>query len=239
MLLPEMLEKWLKEAMQIGIIGAGAMGKTLARLCTNVGHDVHVASSRGADKLAALPQAISASHADVVILAIPTKQVPELPRALWAAVRGDAIVIDLGNYHPELRDGRIEAIEQGLLDSQWASLQIERPVIKAFNNILAQSLGEKATARGAPGRVALPVAGDGFEAKSTVMRLVDDLGFDAVDGGTLAESFRQGTGAPAYCQDLDATALRSALARAQRSKVAEYRAAREAELRAGMAAPRF
>ncbi len=63
--------------------------------------------------------------------------------------------------------------------------QIGRPVIKAFNNILAESLLEKGLPRGASGRIALSVAGDSFEAKPAVLRLVDDLGFDPVDAGDL------------------------------------------------------
>jgi predicted dinucleotide-binding enzyme len=168
---------------------------------------------------------------DVVILAIPTKAVPDLPRSLFASLPSSVVVIDLGNYHPELRDGRIDAIERGLLDSQWVAKELGCPVIKAFNNILAQSLLEKGAPKGTPGRIALPVAGDSVDARATVLRLVDELGFEPVDAGDLDDSFRQGTGAPAYCRDLDAPALRRALAEADRSRVAEYRAAREAEIR--------
>jgi predicted dinucleotide-binding enzyme len=92
-------------------------------------------------------------------------------------------VIDIGNYHPELRDGRINAIDRGMLDSQWVAEQVGHPVIKAFNNILADSLLNKGVPRGATGRIALPVAGDSSEAKAVVLRLVDDLGFDPVDSG--------------------------------------------------------
>jgi predicted dinucleotide-binding enzyme len=65
-------------------------------------------------------------------------------------------VIDIGNYHPELRDGRIDAIDRGMLDSQWVAQQIGRPVIKAFNNIFARSLLEKCLPKGMPGRIAPP-----------------------------------------------------------------------------------
>ena len=141
------------------------------------------------------------------------------------------VVIDTGNYHPELRDGRIDAIDQGMLDSQWVAQQIGRPVVKAFNNILAKSLLEKGVPRGTTGRIALSVAGDSFDAKATVLRLVDDLGFDPVDGGDLGDSWRQQPGTPAYCQDLEAGALQRALAEADPSRIAEYRAKREARIR--------
>jgi predicted dinucleotide-binding enzyme len=72
-------------------------------------------------------------------------------------------------------------------------------VIKAFNNILATSLLEKGVPTGRAGRIALPVAGDPGDAKATVLRLVDDLGFDPVDAGELDDSWRQQPGTPAYC----------------------------------------
>jgi predicted dinucleotide-binding enzyme len=226
--------------MKIGIIGSGPMGATLARHLVKLGHRVSIANSRGPASLSVLaaetgatPVAVSdaATNQDVVFLAVPTKAVSALPRALFASLPSSVVVIDLGNYHPELRDGRIAAIDQGLLDSQWVAGVLGRPVIKAFNNIVAQSLLEKGAPKGTPGRVALPVSGDSADARAIVLGLVDELGFDPVDAGELDSSFRQGTGAPAYCKDLDAPALRRALAEAERGRVAEYRAAREAELR--------
>jgi predicted dinucleotide-binding enzyme len=152
---------------------------------------------------------------------------------LFPNVPSSVVVIDIGNYHPELRDGRIDAIEGGLLDSQWVAQKIGHPVIKAFNNILARSLLEKGAPKGMPGRIALPVAGDSLDGGSASP--CRDLGFDPVDGGDLDNSWRQGTGTPAYCRDLDATALRRALAEADRSRVAEYRAEEEARIRKSFA----
>ena len=164
------------------------------------------------------------------------KGLAALPRDLLADVPDSVVVIDIGNYHPELRDGRIDAIDRGMLDSQWVAQQIGRPVIKAFNNIFAKSLLEKGVPRGTRGRIALSVMGDSLDAKATVLRLVDDLGFDPVDGGDLDASWRQQTGSPAYCQDLDAARLRRALAEADRSRIAEYRAEEEARIRRHIAA---
>jgi predicted dinucleotide-binding enzyme len=174
--------------------------------------------------------------AEIVILAIPTKAVAELPPALFANVADRVVVIDIGNYHPELRDGRIDAIDRGMLDSQWVAQQIGRPVIKVFNNIYAKSLLEKGVPKGTKGRIALSVAGDSLDAKAAVLRLVDDLGFEPVDGGDLDNSWRQQTGTPAYCRDLAAAALRRALAEADRSRIAEYRAEQEARIRRSIAA---
>ena len=156
--------------------------------------------------------------------------------ALFAEVPSSIVVVDVGNYHPELRDGRIGAIDRGILDSQWVAQQIGRPVIKAFNNILATSLLEKGVPSGTKGRIALSVFGDSLDAKASVLRLVDDLGFDPVDGGDLNNSWRQQPGTPAYCRDLEAAALRRALAEADRTRIAEYRAEREAQIRRDTAA---
>ena len=230
--------------MRIGVIGAGSMGGILARHLAKRGHHVSIANSRGPESLTALAAEIGATPVsvvdaakagEIVIIAIPTKAVADLPRTLFANVPS-SVVIDIGNYHPELRDGRINAIDRGMLDSQWVAQQIGRPVIKAFNNILAKSLLEKGVPRGTKGRIALSVAGDSLEAKAAVLRLVDDLGFDSVDGGDLDDSWRQQPGTPAYCKDLEAAALRRALVEADRSRIAEYRAEQEARIRRNIAA---
>jgi len=231
--------------MRVGIIGAAGMGSTLARNLARLGHDLSIANSRGPESLARLGAEIDATPAsvvevaragEIVILAIPTKAVAELPRGLFTNMPSSTVVVDVGNYHPELRDGCIDAIDRGMLDSQWVAQQIGHPVIKAFNNILATSLLEKGIPRGTKGRIALSVFGDSPHAKSAVLRLVDDLGFDPVDGGDLDESWRQQPGTPAYCHDLDAAALRRALAEADRTRIAEYRAEREAQIRRDIAA---
>ncbi len=110
-------------------------------------------------------------------------------------------------------------------ESVWVSRQLGRPVIKAFNNIRAQHLMERGRAAGAPGRIALPVAGDDPRAKGVVMQLVEELGFDAVDAGPLSESWRQQPGTPVYATDLDAEGVRRGLAEASRERRPEFRAA--------------
>jgi 8-hydroxy-5-deazaflavin:NADPH oxidoreductase len=221
------------------------MGRVLSRHLGKLGHHVSIANSRGPESLTALAAEIGATPVsvidaakagEIVFIAIPTKAVTDLPRELFANVADSVVVIDIGNYHPELRDGRIDAIDRGMLDSQWVAQQIGHPVIKAFNNILATSLHEKGVPRRTKGRIALSVAGDPPDAKAAVLRLVDDLGFDPVDGGDLDNSWRQQPGTPAYCRDLEAAALRRALAEADRSRIAEYRAEREAYLRRYIAA---
>lgn len=228
---------------RIGILGSGSMGGILAFHLAKLGHPVLIANSRGpeslvarAAELGATPASVSEAvqAADIVMLAIPTKAVPQLPRGLFADA-GRKVVVDLGNYHPELRDGRIDAIDQGMPDSRWVARQIGAPVIKAFNHIFAESLREKGSPRGTRGRIALSACGDDPDAKSVVLRLIDDLGFDPVDGGSLEESWRQQPGTPAYCRDLDAPGLRRALGGAERSRAADYRMDQEALLRRALA----
>jgi predicted dinucleotide-binding enzyme len=136
----------------------------------------------------------------------------------------DVVVVDTGNYYPQQRDGRIDAIEDGTTESRWVSEQLGRPVIKAFNNIYARHLLERGKPKGTPGRIALPVAGDDWRAKDVVIRLVDQLGFDGVDAGTLDESWRQQPGTPVYGTDLDADGVRKALKQAKQDRGAEFRA---------------
>jgi 8-hydroxy-5-deazaflavin:NADPH oxidoreductase len=219
--------------MKIGIIGAGNIGGVLTRRLCALGHEVSVANSRGPETLRDLvsgtgASAVTVSDAardkDVVVVTIPEKNVPDLPSDLFADARDDLVIVDTGNYYPQHRDGHIKAIEDGLAESRWVEHQLGRPVVKAFNNIYAQHLLEKGQPTGAPGRIALPVAGDDQAAKSVVLGLVDELGFDAVDAGGLDESWRQQPATPVYATDLDSNGVREALASATSDRQSEFRA---------------
>jgi 8-hydroxy-5-deazaflavin:NADPH oxidoreductase len=218
--------------MNIGIIGAGHIGSTLVRRLTKLGHKVSVANSRGPESLSALAKETGATPVtsqdavrdkDLVVVTIPEKNVAALPRDLFRAARPDTVVIDTGNYYPQ-RDGRIDAIESGTTESGWVANQLQRPVVKAFNNIYAKHLRERGQPAGTAGRIALPVAGDDPKAKEAVSRLLEELGFDAVDAGTLDESWRQQPGTPVYGTDLDSNGVRNALANAKPERLTEYRA---------------
>jgi predicted dinucleotide-binding enzyme len=160
----------------------------------------------------------------VVVVTIPQQNVPSLPSDLFAGVGDDVVVVDTGNYYPQQRDGRIDGIEGGMAESRWVQQQLGRPVIKAFNNIYAQHLHEKGQPQGTPGRIALPVAGDDQPAKSVVLGLVDELGFDPVDAGGLDESWRQQPATPVYAKDFDADGVRPALAQATPDRKPEFSA---------------
>ena len=218
--------------MKIGIIGAGQIGGTLTRRLTALGHTVLVANSRGPETLLALAeetgaQPVSVREAaqvgDVVIVTIPERNIPGLPIDLFVGRPADLVVVDTGNYYPQQRDGRIEGIEGGLTESGWVSKQLNRPVIKAFNNIYADHLLRKGSPANTPGRIALPVAGDDANAKAVVIKLIDELGFDGVDAGKLDDSWRQQPGTPVYATDLDAEGVRVALTQAKQERTAEWR----------------
>jgi predicted dinucleotide-binding enzyme len=219
--------------MRIGIIGAGQIGGTLARRLTALGHDVSIANSRGPETLAALAKETGARPVTVreaartgavVIVTIPLKNVARLPADLFDSVPADVVVVDTGNYYPRQRDGRIDSIENGAAESRWVSDRLGRPVIKAFNNIYARHLLERGKPKGETGRIALPVAGDDMRAKDVVIRLLDELGFDGVDGGSLDESWRQQPGTPVYGADLDVAGVERALAEAKPERGDAFRA---------------
>jgi 8-hydroxy-5-deazaflavin:NADPH oxidoreductase len=218
--------------MKIGIIGAGQIGGTLARRLTALGHEVAVANSRGPESLADLaaetgakPVAVkdAAKFGEVIVVTIPEKNIPDLPRDLFAETPKSVIVIDTGNYYPRQRDGRIDGIEAGLTESRWVAQQLNRLVVKAFNNIQAQHLLELGKPKGTPDRIALPIAGDDYAAKAVVFQLVDELGFDAVDTGGLDESWRQQPDTPVYGTDLDAEGVRRTLSEASKERKPEWR----------------
>jgi predicted dinucleotide-binding enzyme len=217
--------------MKISIIGTGQIGGTLARRFSALGHQVLIANSRGPASLANLaretgarPVSVTeAAHSgDVVIITIPEKNITQLPADLFAGVPDNVVVVDTGNYYPRQRDGRIDGIEAGATESRWVAQQLRRPVVKAFNNLYAQHLMDLGKPAGAPGRIALPVAGDVESSKAVVIRLLDELGFDGVDAGGLDESWRQQPGSPVYATDFDVAGVKRALSEA--TKEPEWRA---------------
>lgn len=220
--------------MRIGIIGAGHIGGTLTRRLTALDHDVYVANSRDPQTLADLAAETgatavwavdAATDADVVIVSIPQKNVPDLATGIVAKAKPGAPVIETNNYYPQQRDGRIDAIEDGTPESAWVAEQLGAPVIKIFNGIFWKHLLERGKPAGSDGRIALPVAGADGPAKELALELVDQLGFDPVDAGSIEESWRQQPGTPVYGKDYDVEKARIALAEAPRERPAEFRAA--------------
>lgn len=207
--------------MKIGIIGSGNIGGTLTRRLRSLGHDVTVANSRGPESLADLAGETGATagtvedavrDAELVAIAIPVKAVPDLPAQLFDG----KLVVDTDNYYPQ-RDGEIpELLDRSLSSSRWTADRLTGArVVKVFNTIQAAHLMENGKPAGSADRIALPVAADDADAKRVVMELVDELGFDPVDAGTLDESWRQQPDTPVYGADRDAEGVRQGLAEAR------------------------
>jgi 8-hydroxy-5-deazaflavin:NADPH oxidoreductase len=217
--------------MKIGIIGAGNIGSALAGHFRKLQHTVQIANSRGPETLSRLAQETGATPVaiaevakgvDLLVIAIPMKSVPSLPKDLLSYLPAQSPIIDTGNYYP-LRDGMIIEIKGGMVESEWTSHVLGRPVIKAFNNITADSLLHKGLPKGSKSRIALPVSGDDAKPMRLVISLLDKMGFDAIDAGRLSESWRYQPGTPAYCPDPTIQQLPLLLQRAKRDKAAGNR----------------
>jgi predicted dinucleotide-binding enzyme len=142
--------------------------------------------------------------AHVVLLSMPFPAVANLPNDLFKRAAQGVVIIDTGNYYPDVRDPRIAQIDAGMAESVWISRKLGRPIFKAFNSIMFHALSELGKPEGAADRLAIPVAGDDARAKQIAMSLVNETGFDPVDGGSLEESWRQQPSTPAYCCDYGA-----------------------------------
>ncbi len=202
--------------MNIGIIGIGAIGGTIAKKLVKAGHTVKVANSRGkeaardfAAEIGAVPSDLAdiGEGVDVLIISIPYGAVPDLPGSVFTGLSENAIVVDTGNYYPEVRSEKIDGLGDGQAESLWLSRRISRPVVKAFNTLLAHSLAELGKEKGADGRLAMQVAGDDEKQKKTVMELVDQCGFDPFDAGKLEDSWKMQPTSAGYCCDYTAEEL--------------------------------
>lgn len=212
----------------IVIIGAGNIGSQVARAAIGVGYDVVIANSRGPETLADLvadlgPQARAATAdeaaaaGDFALVAVPLKNYAEVPAAPLAG----KVVVDANNYYFE-RDGRIPALDRGL-DTTSGMLQrhlVDSKVAKGFNHIMAADITTDGKPAGAEDRRALATSSEFEEAAELVQRFYDELGFDTVNVGPLAESWRVERDQPAYVVRQDRTELVANLAAAKRPDVA-------------------
>lgn len=167
------------------------------------------------------PTLRAVTDAEVVILSVPFAKNPDLTPVL-ARAPADAVVVDTSNYYPA-RDAKIAEVENGKPETVWASEQIGRPLVKAWNALLAQTLAEAGTEPGTANRIAIPISGDDAAAKALVSDLVSITGFDTVDAGPLADSWKLQPGTPAYCTELTADELKTALSAADKDRAPKNR----------------
>lgn len=209
--------------MRFGIIGAGPIGSIISKKLVKNGHDVKIADARGIERLegkefAGTPVRVEdvIKNIEVLIISLPIKAMPSI-RDIINQVGEEVIIVDTSNYYP-FRDGKIEEIENGMVESVWVSNQLGRPIIKAFNNLLAYTLENEGTSEDSSGRIAITVAGNDLSQKQVIMDVVNELGFDTVDSGSLSDSWRQQPGTPAYCTELTKDELTQALKKANKEK---------------------
>jgi predicted dinucleotide-binding enzyme len=208
----------------IGLIGAGNIGGQIARAAVAHGHKVVLSNSRAPETLtdlvtelgssarAATP-AEAAAAGDLVVVTIPLKAIDTVPVEPLIG----KTVIDTNNYYPQ-RDGHVAALDdESTTSSELLQARLDGAhVVKAFNHIGAAHITEHAQPAGTDGRRALVVAGDDADAKSTVAALIDEIGFDVVDLGPLAEGWRIQPDTPGYGPRLTSEELRAATEAAQR-----------------------
>ena len=217
----------------VGIIGAGHIGSALAEGLARRGYDVVIANSRGPETLDDLVGRLSADAggsgasgsvraatavdaaqaADWAIVTVPLKDLADVPVEPLAG----KIVLDTNNYYWE-RDGRIAALDENRTTTTGMAqehLPTSR-VMKAFNHIPAADILTSGSPAGTPGRRALAIASDHADAAALATQIYDEFGFDTVDIGSVAESWRVERDRPAYVVRQDADELRENLARATR-----------------------
>jgi len=190
----------------VGLIGSGHIGGTVAKLAVAAGQPVILSNSRGPDTLRHLAGELgplaragtgqeAAEGGDLVVLTIPFRAFRNVAPGPLAG----KVVMDTCNYYPQ-RDGQIPELDSGAVTS---SALVQRhlagsTVVKVFNNIVFRHLRWLARPSGAVDRSALPIAGDDAAAKAAVTAFLDSIGYDAVDAGSLADSWRQEPGTPVY-----------------------------------------
>jgi 8-hydroxy-5-deazaflavin:NADPH oxidoreductase len=197
--------------MKIGIIGAGHVGSTLARLFIDADHDVTICNSRDPQTLTGLVRemdghlqaatpAQTAAHSDVIVLAIPFGHYHDLPARELAG----KTVVDATNYHAR-RDGHIAELDgRETTSSELIQRHLnDSAVVKAFNAMRWDHLRDYRRPSGSPTRYGIPVSGDADEPKHTVIDLIEQVGYEPVDAGGLAEGGRKHEPhSPIYTVDL-------------------------------------
>jgi hypothetical protein len=205
---------------RVGIVGAGKLGTALARAALAAGHEVAIASSGPAERIALsvdvlAPGAVASTleevvdFADVIVLAVPTHRFRQLPSDLFDG----KILVDAMNYWPDTdgEDPELAAADEGSSVIVQAHFPGAR-VVKSLNQLGYHELDDYARPAGASDRIAVAAVGDDRLAVRTVMHLIDRLGFDPVDGGPLVKGkLLEPDGSP-YAETLTADALTTRLA---------------------------
>lgn len=208
--------------MTIGIIGAGFVGRAIAKLAIQAGHEVMLSNSRNPQTLFSLKPMIgceigtaadAAQFGEIVVIAVPLTAIDALPVEL---IKGKQ-VLDAVNYYPD-RDGKVDILESGkTTTSELLAQHLPGAIItKAFNAIPMTQLESDGLPAGTANRRALPLAGDNEQGKRIAVELYEAFGFDVVDAGSLSEGWRFERGTPAYCVRMSKSELIATLAATKR-----------------------
>lgn len=200
--------------MKIGIIGSGNIGANAARLFVRAGHEVALSNSRGGQGLETLVAELggntkataiaeAADFGDIVLIAIPFGKFKTLPADGFKG----KVVIDAGNYYPE-RDGKFAELDNDeTTSSELVSSHLkEARLVKGFNTIYFKHLATQGdSSLPLEDRRAIFIAGDDSGAKEIIAKLIEEIGFAAVDTGFLHDGGRnQQPGTAVYNKDVTA-----------------------------------
>lgn len=203
--------------MKIGVIGIGAIGGELAKKLVIAGHEVKVCNSTQGEKLQTFATSINATPAtleevvqnvDVVIISLAPAGMMAI-RDTVEAIPSTIVVLDTFNYYPGRDDPVTEIDDNTMIHSEWAQSLFKRPVVKAFNSILASTLVDRAFETP---RIGLAVFGDLKEHRDVALTIADAVGFEGVDAGTIADSYKGQPGSLAYCREMNAVDTAAAVA---------------------------
>lgn len=171
--------------MQVGMIGAGNVGKALTRASTTAGHEVAISAAARDEANQAAAEAggkavgsnrEAVTDADFVIFAVPFDAVQSITNDLGDALNGKIVIDVTNNFAPEDMKGasNAERIQQLVPGAQ---------VVKAFNTIFAAKQPDPSI-----DGIQLDgfVAADDPAAKAKVLQFVESLGFRPIDAGSLA-----------------------------------------------------
>ncbi len=213
--------------MKLGMLGAGLIAQAVTTLARQKGHEVMLSNSRGPQTLVEVAAALgcqagtaeeAAGFGDMVLVAIPFHAC----RTLSFASLAGKVVMDACNHYPG-RDGADAALD-AMTDTSGQVLARQLPgarIVKVFNAIMAKDIVPHARPRsvsGALDRRALPIAGDDAAARQQVITFLDEIGYDSVDAGPLAESWRFERGMPGYCIPLRRSSMAGALLMAEKGQ---------------------
>jgi predicted dinucleotide-binding enzyme len=192
--------------LRLGIVGAGKIGTAIARAAVAGGYDVAISGSGAAERIELIVDVLAPGahavttedvvrHADLIVLAVPMHRFRELPGDLFAG----KILVDAMNYWEEV-DGVDEELATAPMGTSIVVQQrfSSSRVVKSLNHLGYFTFEQRRRPPGVPGRLAMAAAGDDAVAVEAVMHLIDRLGFDAVDAGSLDAGLALQPGGPVF-----------------------------------------